>query len=162
MLAVAGRFTRLGLRQRVALLTLATTIALACSAAASRAADYQDANHNVCEGVDASLGSACFNANLVTHDARDNVAMGASMMNALTSGSDNVAFDFGALSSDTTGSYNLASGFDALDSNTTGSDNLASGSNALGSNTTGSDNLASGSYALYSNTNGSDNLASGY
>ena len=42
-------------------------------------ADYQDGRGNVCEGVDASFGSVCFNANVVANGAFGNVAMGASM-----------------------------------------------------------------------------------
>jgi hypothetical protein len=92
---------------------LALAIVLA-GAAVSRAADYQDANGNVCEGTFSTPGCAQWGSHVT---GSDNVAMGNSMMNALTTGYDNVALDDGALSSDTTGIQNDATGFGAMFSN---------------------------------------------
>jgi hypothetical protein len=121
-----NRRARAGARgsRRVALAAIATTVMLAWGAAASLAADYQDAHHNVCEGTFTTGGCASWGSHVTGFN---NVAFGDSMMPALTSGS-----------------HNVASGFDALHSNTTGHNNLAFGSFALFSNTTGADNLASG------------------
>jgi hypothetical protein len=119
------------------------------------AADYEDANHNVCEGV------GCFNANLVANGASNNAAFGDGMMPALTSGFENVAIDTGALHANSGGSFNIAIGFDALEANTFGSHNLALGSLALVSNTEGFDNVALGTDALSGNTLGTDNFAGG-
>jgi hypothetical protein len=136
---------------------IAMTVTLAFGPGVGLAADYQDANHNVCEGT-FSPGS-CEWASHVTN--LYNVALGDSMMPALTNGFGNVALNSGALASNTSGSYNFASGVNALASNTTGSENIASGENALRQNTIGNDNIASGLDTLAWNTIGNSNIASG-
>ena len=90
-----------------------------------------------------------------------NTAVGASALNANTTGAFNTASGQNALYYNTTGSNNTASGRSALQNNTTGSYNTASGQAALNANTTGNNNTASGMSALYSNTTGSNNTASG-
>jgi hypothetical protein len=61
MFVVLGRPIGLGVARGVAVaatvaVALMTTFALSWGAAVSRAADYQDANHNVCEGTFTSPG----------------------------------------------------------------------------------------------------------
>jgi hypothetical protein len=133
-------------------------LTLAFSAAISLAADYQDAQHNVCEGT-FSAGSCSWGSHVA---GLRNVAVGDAMMPALTKGSDNIALDFGALAATTEGSSNVAIGTEALEHNTTGSTNIALGGRTLRMNTTGSGNTATGVIALEHNTEGVDNVASGF
>jgi hypothetical protein len=137
---------------------IATTVALAFSAGVGLAADYQDANSNVCEGTFTSPGCVQWGSHVTGFY---NVAVGDRMMPFLTSGTGNVASGFFALDSNKTGSYNLATGYEALYANITGSHNIAFGAYALRENTTGNDNVASGAQALQRNTEGHDNLATG-
>jgi hypothetical protein len=90
-----------------------------------------------------------------------NTAVGASALNANTSGSINTAFGFEALKANTTGAENVAVGYRALDVNTTGTNNIAMGRNALGANISGSSNVAVGDSALVSNTTANANCAFG-
>jgi hypothetical protein len=90
-----------------------------------------------------------------------NTAVGASALNANTSGLQNTAIGSGALALNTSGNYGVAVGFDALAANTTGADNSAFGRRALYNNTTGSDNQAVGFNALFTNTTGANNTAIG-
>ena len=107
----------------------------------------------------------------------NNVALGDTALDSLTSGTNNTALGSAALRNNTTASQNTAVGYQSLYSNVTGtgvtaigyqsgrsstaSDNTFVG-NATGySTTTGSNNLASGSAALYANTTGSYNTAVG-
>jgi hypothetical protein len=136
---------------------IAAMLALVAGADVGMAADYQDKNHNVCEGT-FSTGSCSWGTHVT---GESNIALGDAMMPALTSGKENVALDFGALEHDTTGGENIAIGATALKSNTTGAENIANGFNALGSNTTGCCNIASGIDALFHNTTGTYNVASG-
>jgi len=94
-------------------------------------------------------------------DANNNVALGNTALDSLTTGINNTAVGSGALTAATAGSANVAVGFEALYSNTTGSSNVAQGYRALYSNTTGSFNVAQGYRALYSNTAGFSNVALG-
>src|SRR5262249_54063760 len=61
---------------------MATALPLVWGAAGSLAADYQDANHNVCEGTFTSSGCSTW-ASHVTGSY--NVALGDAMMSSLTS-----------------------------------------------------------------------------
>src|ERR1700682_3154019 len=115
---------------------VATTVTLAFGAEVGLAADYQDANGNVCEGNEAG------GCEWVTHvTGSDNVALGKAMMPELTSGTGNVALDFGALAADATGTDNVGIGREALVSNTTGSSSVALGAEAGFNLTTGSNNI---------------------
>jgi hypothetical protein len=138
---------------------IATTVALAFGAGIGLAADYQDANHNVCEGTFTFPPCTSWGTHVT---GESNVALGDAMMPALTSGSNNVALDFGALASNTSGNGNIAIGSQTLTSNTTGTANIATGSGALNANKTGFSNIATGSTALQSNTAGVHNVASGF
>ncbi len=120
------------------------------------AADYEDANHNVCEGI------GCFNPNLVANGASDNMAFGDGMMPALTTAADNIAIGTQALVHNQGGDDNIAIGLFALTSNTFGIDNLAFGKFALTSNTSGLNNIALGEDALSANTSGTNNVAAGF
>lgn len=107
-----------------------------------------------------------------------NTAVGASALQANTTGSANTAvgyqagytnttgavtaFGHQALYSNSTGTYNIGFGNAALYTNTTGSNNAGFGSNALYLNTTGTYNTAIGMFALNSNTTASYNTAVGY
>ena len=110
----------------VAMIAMAVT--LVWGAGVGLAADYQDANHNVCEGTFSSPGCSTWGTHVT---GSKNVALGDSMMPALTSGVDNVGLDFEALHANTTGNFNIASGAEALHANTTGSNSIASGKLAL-------------------------------
>jgi len=107
-----------------------------------------------------------------------NTALGASSLNANTSGAQNTsvgnlalllntvglqnsAFGYRASRGNTTGSTNSAFGIDALRVNTTGSNNAAFGAQAL-DNTTAGNNTAIGTGALLDNTSGASNTALGY
>jgi hypothetical protein len=94
-------------------------------------------------------------------DVASNTALGASALNANTTGNNNAAVGYEALYSNTTGSRNSAVGYWSLRNNTTGSNNSAVGREALLNNTTGNSNSAVGINALYSNTSGSNNSAVG-
>jgi hypothetical protein len=77
-------------------------------------------------------------------DVASNTALGASALNANTSGSSNSAAGVSALRFNTTGQSNSAVGLSALRNNTTGSNNSAVGVNSLFSNTSGGSNSAVG------------------
>ena len=95
-------------------------------------------------------------------DVASNTALGASALNANTTGSNNSAVGNLALLSNTTGNFNAAVGSDALRFNSTGNHNSAVGYYSLRNNTTGGGNSAVGFSALPSNTTGSNNSAVGY
>jgi hypothetical protein len=90
-----------------------------------------------------------------------NTAVGASALNANTTGCNNSAVGLQALLCNTTGNFNSAVGVDALRLNTTGSSNSAVGLVALCLNTTGCQNSAVGVEALRCNTTGNFNSAVG-
>jgi hypothetical protein len=90
-----------------------------------------------------------------------NTALGASALNANTTGTDNAAVGYQSLIANTTGSRNSASGTSSLFANTTGSDNTALGTFALFTNVSSSENTALGSRALQVST-GTSNSAVGY
>jgi hypothetical protein len=77
-------------------------------------------------------------------DVATNTALGASALNANTSGGNNTAVGSLALEKNTTGAINSAIGGFALNNNTTGQSNSAVGLSALGFNTSGSTNTAVG------------------
>jgi hypothetical protein len=94
-------------------------------------------------------------------DIATNTALGASALNANTSGANNSAVGYFSLRSNTTGGDNSAAGYQALNSNTTGGGNSAVGYFSLRGNTTGSSNAAVGKDALRFNTTGGGNSAIG-
>jgi hypothetical protein len=91
-----------------------------------------------------------------------NTAVGASALNANTTGLGNTALGSSASALNTTGSLNVALGRFAMYSNTTGSQNIAIGYETFFANTTGGNNTAVGQQALTSNTTASNNTAVGY
>jgi len=91
-----------------------------------------------------------------------NTAIGATALNANTTGVGNVAVGQNALLSNTTANYNNAFGAASLYSNTTGTNNVAMGDASLYANTTGSSNTSIGATALRFNTTASNNTAVGY
>jgi hypothetical protein len=153
---------------------LAMAVALVWGTGVGLAADYQDANRNVCEGE--FTFPQCGWGSHVTGSF--NVALGDEMMPLLSSGSENVALNFGALASNTQGSGNIAIGKNALEKNTTGKNSIAIGWEALKSNNTGENlaignnsnrfdttgirDVAIGDVTLQGNSTGSDNTADGY
>ena len=90
-----------------------------------------------------------------------NTAIGASCLNANTTGSQNTAVGNLALTTNTTGQYNTAIGVAALNTNN-GNNNTAVGRVALYFNSSGGNNVAVGLEALYSNTIGGNNVCIGY
>jgi hypothetical protein len=95
-------------------------------------------------------------------DIASNTALGASALNANTTGSNNSTVGFIALLSNTTGNNNSAVGHETLPNNTTGGSNTAVGAAALLNNTTGGSNTAVGSAALRNNGTGGSNSAVGF
>lgn len=108
----------------------------------------------------------------------DNTAVGASALNANTTGDFNTTVGANGLGNNTAGRYNTAIGASALAANTTGSTNTAVGGGALATNQIGVGNTAVGTGALTLNTaryntavgtwalnvstSGSSNIALGY
>jgi hypothetical protein len=90
-----------------------------------------------------------------------NTAVGASALNANTTGATNTAVGVNALTVNTTGSQNTSVGVSSLSANNTGSQNTAIGRAALFTNTTGSNNTGLGYQALYFNSVGLNNTALG-
>jgi len=139
------------------------------------------AGNSTLEGKLTATGNGSFQGVYIgrgTGAISTNTAVGASALNANTTGSNNTAVGYQAgyfnttgirivavgnyaLYGNTTGNYNVAMGYEALAPNTTGSNNTAIGHTALQANTTASNNTAVGYQALYSNTTGTQNLAVG-
>ncbi len=108
----------------------------------------------------------------------DNIGVGDSVLNVLTTGYGNVAVGNAALVVNTDGAYNVALGLYALNANQSGwnsvaigagalnmdtaSDNTAVGADAAGENTSGGWNTALGRWAMQFNKTGGGNLAVGY
>jgi uncharacterized protein YaiE (UPF0345 family) len=108
--------------------------------------------------TDASINSV--NIGLGRGAIATNTRVGASALNANTTGTNNAAFGHQSLLSNTTGGFNTAFGASSLRINTTGSINTAVGSEALYNNN-GGQNTAVGVSALYGNTTGGQNIALG-
>ncbi|SMC54321.1 beta strand repeat-containing protein [Pedobacter nyackensis] len=104
-------------------------------------------------GVKVGKGSGTQNA--------ASTAIGASSLQANTTGRDNVGVGYVALLVNTTGSRNIALGGFSLTHNTTGNNNTGIGYQALVANITGSNNIAIGDNSLYANTSGNNNIAIG-
>jgi hypothetical protein len=145
---------------------------------APSAADYQDVQFNVCEGnkpFEETRGCTQWGKHVTGYD---NTALGAAMMENLTSGSWNTALGVFAQAFNREGSGNTAVGTFALEEtnatdnnafgtaalrdDTSGAGNDANGYSALEQNKTGSYNQAIGTAALYNNISGIGNLAFGY
>jgi trimeric autotransporter adhesin len=110
----------------------------------------------------ASTGNAFFGfSGNSTATGGDDIGVGLTALNGLTSGSGNVAAGAYALYHDTTGSYNNAVGYGAAYFDTTASYNAAFGTDTLYFNT-GSYNTGVGADALFSNTTGTENTGLGY
>jgi hypothetical protein len=143
-------------------ISLASALAIIAAALAfgaiARAADYQDAKHNVCEGTFTSPGCSGWGGHV---KGEANVGLGDAMMPSLTTGSRDFGFGFEALKAVTTGGENIALGTAALAADSEGSGNLAIGTTALMHNTTGCCNTAIQADALIGNTTGFENLALG-
>ena len=93
----------------------------------------------------------------------NNIALGVSAMDTLTSGISNIAIGGSTLDALTTGHCNIAIGTTALDVTVTGCFSIAIGTRAMGlCAVTGTDNVAIGQYAGYRLTTGYSNVALGY
>jgi hypothetical protein len=90
-----------------------------------------------------------------------NTAVGASALNANTSGARNTAIGYNSLLANQTGGLNTAVGEGSLKNNTA-NDNTAVGVNSLLSNTSGTGNTAVGRSSASVNTTGSALVAIGY
>ena len=118
----------------------------------------------------ASTGAATFSADATINgvtvgrgagNIAGNTAVGASSLNANTTGDFNTSVGKLALAANTTADGNSALGYASLNANTTGNQNTAIGNSALLVNTTGTQNTSIGSASLYSNISGSNNVAIG-
>lgn len=122
--------------------------------------DYKPAANN---GNNTFLGVNAGNFTMTSATswlASGNTGVGASALNALTTGGYNTALGASALALNTAGNYNLALGSAALGANLVGNGNVGVGHNALANNTASS-NTAIGNGAMYTNTAGSLNVAIG-
>ena len=98
----------------------------------------------------------------MTDSTSQNLTLGLSALNNVTTGTYNVALGGNALLANTSGGYNTAVGYDAGTGNQTGSFNSTLGTNAgPSSNISGGYNTAIGSFSLYFNVYGSYNTAQG-
>lgn len=93
--------------------------------------------------------------------ARNNTAMGASALSALTTGSLNTAVGFNAARSLTVGNSNVALGGFAMRDNSSGNDNTAIGRESLIRIVAGDDNVALGRSVFFSLQSGSRNIGIG-
>jgi hypothetical protein len=91
-----------------------------------------------------------------------NTAVGASALQANTSGNAQTVFGYNAMYTNTTGAENTAIGYNSLYYNTTGNNNVAVGRSALQSNTTASNNTAVGYQAGFTGTTAVGNTYVGY
>ncbi len=105
------------------------------------------------------IGSASRSA--LDSTAISNTAIGASSLQALTTGDDNVAVGTSSLLALTTGSDNVALGKSAAQSLTTALETIAIGKGSLFTNSTASNNAAIGNSALYNLTSGTNNVGIG-
>ena len=92
----------------------------------------------------------------------NNIKVGSTALDSLTTGTKNVAVGDAVLTANTTGEGNTGVGHNVLDANTTGTGNAAVGDRALTANTTGNQNTAVGQFALNANTTAANNTAVGY
>ena len=104
-------------------------------------------------GIKVGIGAGSINTNTI---------VGASALNANTTGGLNTAIGRFALTANTEGDFNTAVGASSLIANTTGSSNSAFGYVSLNANTTGTLNAALGNLALTNNTTGAYNSGIGY
>jgi len=106
------------------------------------------------------IGLGSFNGSSTT--GGENVAIGVSAANTLTSGEKNTHIGYHAGWLCTTGSYNTAIGNDALDGNVSGSQNVAVGYGSLGGVGNFTGNTAVGYLSLPVNSTGTDNVGVGH
>ena len=102
------------------------------------------------------VGASAGNTSVLTGGF--NTGVGASALNANTTGVGNAAFGISALKANTTGNSNTAFGSGALFANTTGYNNAAFGDGALQSLTSGNSNIAIGANGGVSLTTGNNNI----
>lgn len=107
------------------------------------------------------IGVNSGNFSLTTASATKNTSLGATSLDALTTGDDNVAIGYGSLGSNTTGVDNVAIGVNSMIFNQTGSSSVAIGRLALQRNT-GSYNTAVGTSAFQIKGGGDYNTGIGF
>ena len=107
-----------------------------------------------------AFGASAFGNN-ISSSAIENTAFGASVLNAIVTGTRNTGVGYNVLPFNTTGLRNTSMGAYAMTNNSVGSDNVAIGMQAMYFNTSGSSNTAVGEYSLYGNVNGSNNIGLG-
>jgi trimeric autotransporter adhesin len=106
-----------------------------------------------------AVGASALNANTT---GSLSVAIGTSALAANTTSDANTAVGYQAASTQTTGAlYTTAFGYQSLKANTSGTQNNALGFQSLTANTTGANNSGFGTYALAGNTTGGSNTAFG-
>jgi hypothetical protein len=97
-----------------------------------------------------------------TDNANNNVSVGISALNFITTGNNNVAVGFQSLYANTGGYSNTAIGDNVMRFNIDGFRNTAIGTHSLYKNTAGQNNVSNGGYSLHNNTTGSNSSAFGY
>ncbi len=118
--------------------------------------EYSYTSPNIAIGPNAMRGSVSG-----IFRGSNNIAIGNSAINNITSGVDNIGIGTASLYNVTTANENMGIGYNAMSNLTSGGNNIAIGISALGSITTTSNNLAMGNNALYG-ISGSNNTAIGY
>ena len=96
-----------------------------------------------------------------TNNAGNNVAIGITALDRVTTGAMNTAIGSEALSENTDGAKNTAVGYSSLSRNVGGDENTAIGYQALWNSRTGKYNTAVGSEALFNSSSGWNNTAVG-
>ena len=117
-------------------------------------------NSSVTVGANLDVSSGTIKLDGDYPTGSNNVALGDTALDSVTSGGQNTAIGSIALTALTTASFNTAIGYKALEDNISGTKNTAIGSNAA-SNTTGANNVAIGVRTLFFNTSGGKNTAVG-
>ena len=108
-------------------------------------------NSSVTVGANLDVSSGTIKLDGDYPTGSNNVALGDTALDSVTSGGQNTAIGSIALTALTTASFNTAIGYKALEDNISGTKNTAIGSNAA-SNTTGANNVAIGVRTLFFNT----------
>jgi trimeric autotransporter adhesin len=107
------------------------------------------------------MGTNTIDGLAINSGASNNLGLGTSAVDAITTGTNNIGIGAQTLTVTDTGGYNTASGVDALRLNTSGGANTASGYGCMRGNLTGSNNTSSGVQALYTGSEASNNTAIG-
>ena len=109
------------------------------------------------------LGTNTIGGLKITTTATDNIGLGTSAVDSITTGDHNIGIGDDALTANTEGDGNIAIGYQSLYTNAGGDGNTALGYGSLKANTGGDYNTAVGNSALANTTGGTDgNTAVGW